>query len=120
VLSGQGLRGSILLQEHHEDLVFDRLGQRHPAENLSGHHARKKTTPVTDIELITGISALRSDKFPGYTLIALRVASIPETIACVEGKRHCANPGMRDPDRNVIELRGRKLGVIEGVTRYVL
>ena len=26
---------------------------------------------------------------------------------------------MRDPDRNFIELRGRKLGVIEGVTRYV-
>ena len=42
VLSGQGLRGSILLQEHHEDLVFDRLGQRYPAENLSGHHARQR------------------------------------------------------------------------------
>ena len=32
-------KGSIFLQEHYEDLVFDHLGQRHPAENLSGHHA---------------------------------------------------------------------------------
>ena len=29
MLSGRGLRGPILLQEHYEDLVFDRLGQRH-------------------------------------------------------------------------------------------
>ena len=39
VLSGQGLRGPILLQEHYEDLVFDRLGQRHPAENLQRNQA---------------------------------------------------------------------------------
>ena len=26
---------------------------------------------------------------------------------------------LRDPDRNVIELRGREQGVVEGVTRYV-
>jgi hypothetical protein len=26
---------------------------------------------------------------------------------------------VRDPDRNVIELRGREQGEIEGVTRYV-
>jgi hypothetical protein len=26
---------------------------------------------------------------------------------------------VRDPDRNVIELRDRKQGVVEGVTRYV-
>jgi hypothetical protein len=26
---------------------------------------------------------------------------------------------VRDPDRNVIELRGRQQGVVEGVTRYV-
>ena len=26
---------------------------------------------------------------------------------------------VRDPDRNVIELRGREQGVVEGVTRYV-
>jgi hypothetical protein len=25
---------------------------------------------------------------------------------------------VRDPDRNVIELRGREQGVVEGVTRY--
>jgi len=42
VLSGQGLTGPILLPGHYEDLVFDRLGQRHPAENLSGHYARQR------------------------------------------------------------------------------
>jgi len=57
----------------------------------------RETTPVTDIELITGISALRSDKFPGYTLIALRVTSIPETIAALKANdiaitRGCATP----------------------------
>jgi hypothetical protein len=26
---------------------------------------------------------------------------------------------VRDPDRNVIELRGREQGVVEGVSRYV-
>jgi len=26
----------------HEDLGFDRLGQRHPAENRSGHYARQR------------------------------------------------------------------------------
>jgi len=29
-------------QEHHEDLVFDRLGRRHAAEDLPGHHARQR------------------------------------------------------------------------------
>ena len=50
-------------QEHDEDLVFDRFGRGHPAEDLPSHHARmpgRETTPVTDIELMTGISALRS------------------------------------------------------------
>jgi hypothetical protein len=26
---------------------------------------------------------------------------------------------VRDPDRNVIELRGREQSVVEGVTRYI-
>jgi hypothetical protein len=47
-------------QEHHEDLVFDRLGRGHPAENLSGIMPGRETTPVADIELMVGISALRS------------------------------------------------------------
>jgi lactoylglutathione lyase len=73
-----------------------------------------------------------SDKFPGYTHIALRVASIPETIAALnehgipitQGPVSFGESGqislfVRDPDRNVIELRGREQGVVEGVTRYV-
>jgi lactoylglutathione lyase len=72
------------------------------------------------------------DKFPGYTHIALRVASIAETIAALNengipitqgpvsfGEGGQISVFVRDPDRNVIELRGREQGVVEGVTRYV-
>ena len=72
------------------------------------------------------------DKFPGYTHIALRVASIPATIAALKANRIAITQGpvsfgesghvsvfVRDPDRNVIELRGRDQPEIEGVTRYV-
>src|ERR1700738_1563127 len=72
------------------------------------------------------------DKFPGYTHIALRVASIPEAVAALHENRIPIAQGpvsfgesgqisvfVRDPDRNVIELRGREQGVVEGVTRYV-
>ena len=72
------------------------------------------------------------DKFPGYTHIALRVASIPATIAALRANDIAITQGpvsfgesgqvsvfVRDPDRNVIELRGREQGVVEGVTRYV-
>jgi lactoylglutathione lyase len=72
------------------------------------------------------------DKFPGYTHMALRVASIPATLAALkangiaitQGPVSFGEPGhvsvfVRDPDRNVIELRGREQGEVEGVTRYV-
>ena len=72
------------------------------------------------------------DKFPGYTHIALRVASIPATIAALTendiaitqgpvsfGESGHVSAFVRDPDRNVIELRGRDQGIVEGVTRYV-
>jgi lactoylglutathione lyase len=73
-----------------------------------------------------------SDKFPGYTHIALRVASIPATIVALNengipiaqgpvsfGERGQVSVFVRDPDRNVIELRGREQGEVEGVTRYI-
>ena len=72
------------------------------------------------------------DKFPGYTHIALRVASIPATIATLKANDIAITQGpvsfgesghvsvfVRDPDRNVIELRGREQGTVEGVTRHV-
>lgn len=73
-----------------------------------------------------------SDKFPGYTHIALGVASIPATIAALKANDIAITQGpvsfgesgqvsvfVRDPDRNVIELRGHDQGGVEGVTRYV-
>ena len=72
------------------------------------------------------------EKFPGYTHIALRVASILATIAALnendiaitQGPVSFGDPGhisvfIRDPDRNVIELRGREQGEVKGVIRYV-
>ncbi|HXC26362.1 MAG TPA: VOC family protein [Stellaceae bacterium] len=71
------------------------------------------------------------EKYAGYTHMALRVASIPATIAALKANDIAITQGpvsfddsgqvsvfVRDPDRNVIELRGREQGAIEGVTRY--
>ena len=72
------------------------------------------------------------DRYPGYTHMALRVGSIPTTIAALKAHNIAITQGpvsfgeseqvsvfVRDPDRNVIELRGRDLDIVEGVTRYV-
>jgi lactoylglutathione lyase len=72
------------------------------------------------------------DKFPGYTHVALRVASIPASIAALTANDIAITHGpvsfgqsgqvsvfLRDPHRNVIELRGREQGAVEGVSRYV-
>ena len=68
------------------------------------------------------------EKYPGYTHMALGVGSIPATIAALkangQSQTHFGESGqvsvfVRDPDRNVIELRGRDQDVVEGVTRYV-
>ena len=72
------------------------------------------------------------DKYPGYTHMAVRVASIPATIAILNAHNIAITQGpvsfgdsgevsvfIRDPDRNVIELRGRDQGDVEGLTRYV-
>ncbi|HEU0218188.1 MAG TPA: VOC family protein [Stellaceae bacterium] len=72
------------------------------------------------------------EKYAGYTHMALRVASIPAAIAVLKANGIAISQGpvsfddsgqvsvfVRDPDRNVIELRGRDQGAVEGVTRYV-
>ena len=83
-------------------------------------------------DLTTNILMDVPDKFPGYTHIALRVASIPATIAALKANDIAITQGpvsfgqggqvsvfIRDPDRNVIELRGRDQSEVEGVSRYV-
>ena len=71
-------------------------------------------------------------KYPGYTHAALRVASINDTVAVLAANGIAISQGpvkfgdghvsvfVRDPDRNVIELRGRDQdeGAIEGVLEY--
>jgi lactoylglutathione lyase len=75
-----------------------------------------------------------AEKYPGYTHVALRVASIKSAIETLQKNRVRITQGpvsfgrdghvsvfVRDPDLNVIELRGREedLSSIGGVVEYV-
>ena len=74
-----------------------------------------------------------ADKYPGYTHVAFRVGSIADAIAMLREKKIKITQGpvsfgrsghvsvfLRDPDRNVIELRGREedLSGLGGVEIY--
>lgn len=74
-----------------------------------------------------------ADKYPGYTHVALGVTSLPETIRFLNENDIRITQGpvdfgdgqlavfIRDPDMNVIELRGteRDDTIIEGVAPYI-
>jgi lactoylglutathione lyase len=81
---------------------------------------------------VTNILMDVAEKYPGYTHVALYVASIPATITALKANDIAITQGpvkfgedggvsvfIRDPDRNVIELRGPDQVEIESVTRYV-
>ena len=74
------------------------------------------------------------EKYPGYTHVALRVSSIKATIVALRenniritqgpvsfGRDGHVSVFVRDPDLNVVELRGRDedLSSIGGVVQYV-
>jgi lactoylglutathione lyase len=72
------------------------------------------------------------EKYAGYTHVALRVASIADTVSALRAHDITITQGpvkfgedggvsvfVRDPDRNVIELRGTDAKGVEGVEQYV-
>jgi lactoylglutathione lyase len=101
---------------------------------MKNAHGVELNLITNGVDLLGGKNVLMdvTEKHPGYTHVALRVSSIPQTLTELQRHGIAISQGpvtfggddvsifIRDPDRNVIELRGREQDPsrIPGLTRY--
>ena len=106
-------------QEHHKDLVFDRLGRGTPPRICPVIMPGRETTPVAAIELMVGISALRSaSRITGAAATSLVALGFDTGATAHEARRQSietqANTG-HTVAQNHAEQRYRIAWIVPGI-----